>query len=173
MTLRAWIITMRGRVREALVPELQVLREGNRLLRAEVEKAEADAKEWQAIAYAPMKRASARSQEETMSESIKTRYTWLIEYATPSAAPAAHAHMQALGGEVVAVQFSDALGELSRAEAEVERLRADAERYRWLRDMDEDPVMSLAAQYTDCLGSAISISMRIDAAIDAALKEPK
>jgi hypothetical protein len=57
-----------------------------------------------------------------MTEPIKTRYTWLIEYATPSDAPAAHAHMQALGGEVVAVQFSDALAELSRAEAEVERL---------------------------------------------------
>jgi hypothetical protein len=27
MTLRAWIITMRGRVREALCPELQVLRD--------------------------------------------------------------------------------------------------------------------------------------------------
>ena len=52
--------------------------------------------------------------------------------------------------------------------AERDALRADAERYRWLRDMDEDPVMSLAAQYTDCNGSAISISMRIDAAIDAA-----
>jgi cell division septum initiation protein DivIVA len=63
--------------------------------------------------------------------------------------------------------------ESNKMEAEVERLRADAERYRWLRDMDEDPVMSLAAQYTDCLGSAISISTRIDAAIDAALKEPK
>ena len=27
MTLRAWIITMRGRIREALCPELQVLRD--------------------------------------------------------------------------------------------------------------------------------------------------
>jgi len=35
MTLRAWIITMRGRVREALVPELQVLRDQNRSLRAD------------------------------------------------------------------------------------------------------------------------------------------
>jgi malate synthase len=34
MTLRAWIITMRGRIREALCPELQVLREENRDLRA-------------------------------------------------------------------------------------------------------------------------------------------
>ena len=48
--------------------------------------------------------------------------------------------------------------------------RADAERYRWLRDLDEDPVLSLAAQYTDMNGSAISISQRIDAAIDAAMK---
>jgi len=78
-----------------------------------------------------------------MTEPIKTRYTWLIEYETPSDAPAAHAHMQALGGEVVAVQFSDALGELSRAEAEVERLRVELaqlttqdwreEAGRWLR----------------------------------------
>jgi len=35
MTLRAWIITMRGRIREALVPELQVLRDQNRSLRAD------------------------------------------------------------------------------------------------------------------------------------------
>jgi hypothetical protein len=57
-----------------------------------------------------------------MTEPIKTRYTWLIEYETPSDAPAAHAHMQALGGEVVAVQFSDALGDLSRAEAKADEI---------------------------------------------------
>ncbi len=34
MTLRAYLITMRGRIREALVPELQVLRDQNRDLRA-------------------------------------------------------------------------------------------------------------------------------------------
>jgi hypothetical protein len=33
MTLRAWIITMRGRVRERLCPDLQVLRYENELLR--------------------------------------------------------------------------------------------------------------------------------------------
>jgi hypothetical protein len=35
MTLRAWIITMRGRIREALCPELQVLRDQNQSLRAD------------------------------------------------------------------------------------------------------------------------------------------
>jgi len=59
MTLRAWIITMRGRIREALVPELQVLRDRRahelQALRIDVEKAQADAHEWQVIAI----RASA------------------------------------------------------------------------------------------------------------------
>jgi hypothetical protein len=79
--------------------------------------------EWQRINFDQRERERLG-----VTEPIKTRYTWLIEYATPSDAPAAHAHMQALGGEVVAVQFSDALGELSRAEAEVERLRAELAR---------------------------------------------
>ena len=72
--------------------------------------------------------------------------------------------------------MQQAAAELRRLHGECDALRADAERYRWLRDMDEDPVMSLAAQYTDCNGSAISISMRVDASIDAeraALKEAK
>jgi hypothetical protein len=75
MTLRAYLITLRGRIREALVPELQVLR--NRLAKAEsladkykwqtihtctrAEKAEADAKEWTAIAGAAIKRAGELS----------------------------------------------------------------------------------------------------------------
>ena len=53
MTLHAWIITMRGRIREALVPELQVLRDQHatllenasievRRLRAEALKLEAE-----------------------------------------------------------------------------------------------------------------------------------
>ncbi len=44
MTLRAWIITMRGRIREALVPELQVLRQ--RLAKAE---SLAEKYKWQTI----------------------------------------------------------------------------------------------------------------------------
>ena len=35
MTLTAWIITLRGRIREALVPELQVLRTELATLRAQ------------------------------------------------------------------------------------------------------------------------------------------
>jgi hypothetical protein len=58
MTLRAWIITMRGRIREALVPELQVLREENRLLRADVEEALSVANYWHAIAQEGIKRAN-------------------------------------------------------------------------------------------------------------------
>jgi uncharacterized small protein (DUF1192 family) len=106
---------MRGRVREALCPELQVLREGNRLLRAEVEKAEADAKEWQAIAYAPMKRASARSQEETMSEPIKL--------------PPIPEHVQILFRDDLRTYARLAV-EQATAElrAEVERLRAELAR---------------------------------------------
>lgn len=52
--------------------------------------------------------------------------------------------------------------------AERDALQADAARYRWLRDMDEDPVCSLAAMWTDCKGSARSISKRVDAVVDAA-----
>ncbi len=51
--------------------------------------------------------------------------------------------------------------------AERDALQADAARYRWLRDMDEDPICSLAAMWTDCKGSALSISKRVDAAVDA------
>lgn len=68
----------------------------------------------------------------------------------------------------------DAIGQsLTKAEAERDALRQDAERYRWLRDMDEDPGVSLAAIFTDCNGSAESISKRIDAAVDAAMGEQK
>jgi hypothetical protein len=57
MTLTAWIITMRGRIREALVPELQELRDrlkhkaaANIRLRLRAQWAGADAKDWRAIA---------------------------------------------------------------------------------------------------------------------------
>lgn len=52
--------------------------------------------------------------------------------------------------------------------AERDALQADAARYRWLRDMDEDPICSLAAMWTNCKGSDLSISKRVDAAVDAA-----
>jgi hypothetical protein len=50
MTLRAWIITMRGRIREALVPELQVLRDQNRSLRADCRQIVAQRDCWMARA---------------------------------------------------------------------------------------------------------------------------
>lgn len=46
MTLRAWIITMRGRIRERLCPDLQVLRYENELLRLDISKQ----KDWMASA---------------------------------------------------------------------------------------------------------------------------
>jgi hypothetical protein len=49
---------MRGRIREALCPELQALREGNRLLRADVEEALSVANYWHAIAQEGIKRAN-------------------------------------------------------------------------------------------------------------------
>lgn len=55
-----------------------------------------------------------------------------------------------------------------KLEAERDALQADAARYRWLRDMDEDPVCSLAAIWTDCKGRALRISKKVDAAVDAA-----
>ena len=57
MTLRAYLITLRGRIREALVPELQVLRDRhahefalNGRLSMRALQAEADARDWKAIA---------------------------------------------------------------------------------------------------------------------------
>lgn len=79
--------------------------------------------------------------------------------------------------EEMNAQLREQNTEVDKACAELERqleeAREDAERYRWLRDLDEDPVLSLAAQYTDMNGSATSISQRIDAAIDAAMQNDK
>ena len=63
---------------------------------------------------------------------------------------------------------NEAADAIERLTAERDALQADAARYRWLRDMDEDPICSLAAMWTDCKGSALSISKRVDAAVDAA-----
>jgi len=51
------------------------------------------------------------------------RQTWVIEYADESAVPSATAGMQALGGVVVAVQFSDAVAELAEALDDNRKLR--------------------------------------------------
>jgi len=79
MTLRAYLITLRGRIREALVPELQVLRDrlayeaafNNRQCQ-HCETAEASAREWRAIADAAIKRASANGPD-------ARRGRWLLD----------------------------------------------------------------------------------------------
>ena len=68
MTLTAYLITLRGRIREALVPELRDLRDRHaheyRNLWARVERAEADAREMGRVAAAAIKRES-KAQAET------------------------------------------------------------------------------------------------------------
>lgn len=82
----------------------------------------------------------------------------------------------------LAAEYVDAKAELAewqhtnRIDAlyrQLEAAQADAARYRWLRDMDEQPVYSLAAIFTDCQGSAESISLRIDRAVDTLMRMPK
>ena len=65
MTLRAWIITLRGRVREMLFPEFNELRDQLRIerakngaLSAQLRWTEAEAREWKAIANFAIKRAN-------------------------------------------------------------------------------------------------------------------
>jgi hypothetical protein len=50
MTLRAYLITLRGRIREALCPELQMLRDQNRSLRADYQQIVAQRNYWMARA---------------------------------------------------------------------------------------------------------------------------
>lgn len=56
-----------------------------------------------------------------------------------------------------------------RAEAEVERLRKDAERYRWLRD----PASNLDCIHTEPRANTLSVlsGKELDTAIDTAMKE--
>ena len=70
--------------------------------------------------------------------------------------------------------------ERSEARAEVERLRADAERYRWLRGNQDDLVVGTHPDIADrgmtgVIGTYLEWigGTEMDAAIDAALKEPK
>ena len=64
-------------------------------------------------------------------------------------------------------------GERDAARAEIEQLKADAARYRWLRDVGDDPYKLMAmwyavSPYDRTIGSGAN---SIDAAIDAAMKE--
>jgi len=74
----------------------------------------------------------------------------------------------------VAEQYQDEAGtlahELAQARAECERLRMDAERYRWLRDQKNDDgiVIAMKNKHIDDL---LPYSVNIDRYIDAARKE--
>jgi hypothetical protein len=66
-----------------------------------------------------------------------------------------------------------ASAEITRLRAEVEALRADAERYRWLREQHwNDSPMCVVMNPRACvkLGSDCPSDERLDAAIDAAIK---
>jgi hypothetical protein len=62
----------------------------------------------------------------------------------------------------------EAADETERLLAERDGLQADAARYRWLRDIDDDPVCSLPQLFTET-----GLSADVDAAIDAARKGHK
>ena len=68
-----------------------------------------------------------------------------------------------------AVAVEEAAAELRRLVAENEALVADADRYRWLRDMDmlDQPSVDMADAFSKYTGSAL------DAAIDAAMRGEK
>jgi hypothetical protein len=70
--------------------------------------------------------------------------------------------------------------ERAELRAEVERLRVDAERYRWLRGNQDDLVVGTHPDIADrgmtgVIGTYLEWigGTEMDAAIDAALKEPK
>jgi hypothetical protein len=53
-----------------------------------------------------------------------------------------------------------------REACEIETLRADAARYRWLRDEDDDPICSLRQLFT-----MTGKPKDVDAAVDAAMRK--
>jgi hypothetical protein len=62
--------------------------------------------------------------------------------------------------------------EIDRLRAEVEGLRADAERYRWLRD-DSVPPHNFYLSVPDEFAEVRYTPQQVDAAIDAALAKEK
>lgn len=67
--------------------------------------------------------------------------------------------------QTLVMEAADALTAQAR---EIEALRADAERYRWLRDEDDDPCVSLPQLFTET-----GKPEDVDAAIDAAMQSGK
>jgi hypothetical protein len=78
MTLRAYLITLRGRIREALCPDLQVLRNKNRYHCAEVEGLRHVVSKWKALYQAQVQlleaaqgRAEAEAEVERLREALE------------------------------------------------------------------------------------------------------
>jgi hypothetical protein len=65
--------------------------------------------------------------------------------------------------DALCTEAADALEAQAR---EIEALRADAARYRWLRDEDDDPVCSLRQLFT-----TTGKPKDVDAAVDAAMRK--
>jgi hypothetical protein len=60
----------------------------------------------------------------------------------------------------------DAAAALEAQAAQIEALRADAARYRWLRDEDDDPICSLTQLFT-----MTGKPEDVDTAVDAAMRK--
>jgi hypothetical protein len=72
MTLRAYLITVRGRIREALCPELQALRDQNRSLRADCRQIVAQRDYWMARAEkAEAQRDELRAKVESLRNALE------------------------------------------------------------------------------------------------------
>ena len=71
MTLHAWIITMRGRIRERLCPDLQVLRYENELLRRALSAQYDIARDVGANAY-------QRGYDDALNDALRNGMQWAI-----------------------------------------------------------------------------------------------
>jgi len=72
MTLHAWIITMRGRIRERLCPDLQVLRYENELLRRALSAQYDIARDVGANAY-------QRGYDNALNDALRNGMQWAIQ----------------------------------------------------------------------------------------------
>lgn len=68
-----------------------------------------------------------------------------------------------------AAQIAEKDAEITRMKVEVEALRADAERYRWLRAQDDDDFVFAVVK--NCHFDVYASPEDLDAAIDAALRQ--
>ena len=81
-----------------------------------------------------------------------------------------------MNGKTLLAGLSELVERAEKAEAEVERLRADAERYRWLRARYRAMSMDMGGNHSWVPDGRVMRELRgptLNAAIDAALKEAK